>query len=249
MLKTRVIPCLTVKDLRLVKSVRFAEHRNIGNIIAAVRVFNGRDVDEMAFLDLDASVSGLKTELLRDAAKECFMPLAIGGGIRTLVDVQTALNAGADKVIVDSAALARPELIDEASSRYGCQCVVVSIDARKVGDGYEVFGDSGRTATGRTPDAWAAEAERRGAGEILLTSIDRDGTMEGYDIELVSRVTSAVHIPVIACGGAGSLDHFVQAVREGGASAVAAASIFQYTQVTPANVKDFLRANGIDTRI
>jgi cyclase len=248
MLKTRVIPCLTIKDLRLVKSVRFAEHRNIGNIIAAVRVFNGRDVDEMAFLDLDASVSGLKTDLLQDASKECFMPLAIGGGIKTIQDVQTALNAGADKVIVNSAALVRPDIIDEASSRYGCQCVVVSVDARKTGDGYGVFGDGGRSATGKTPEAWAQEAERRGAGEILLTSIDRDGTMDGYDVELIRRVSSAVRIPVIACGGAGTLDHFVQAVKEGGASAVAAASIFQYTQVTPANVKDFLRANGIDTR-
>jgi cyclase len=194
-------------------------------------------------------VGGLKTDLLRDASAECFMPLAIGGGIKTIQDVQAALNAGADKVVVNSAALVRPDLIDETSSRYGCQCIVVSIDARRVGEGHEVFGDGGRTATGKTPDAWAKEAERRGAGEILLTSIDRDGTMEGYDIELIRRVTSTVRIPVIACGGAGKPDDFVHAVQDGGASAVAAASIFQFTQITPANVKDFLRANGIDTRV
>ncbi len=249
MLKTRVIPSLTIKDLRLVKSVQFAEHRNIGSYIAAVRVFNARDVDEMIFLDLDGWTNGIRPWLLEEVTKECFMPLTIGGGIKTIEDIGAVLKIGADKVAINTMAVERPEFIEEASRIFGSQCIVVSIDARRIGNRYEVFSHGGKVALGRTAIEWAKEAEERGAGEILLTSIDRDGTMQGYDVELVKNVTKAVKIPVIASGGAGNLDDFADVLQTGGASAVAAASIFQYTQVTPLNIKERLAESGIPVRI
>ena len=249
MLKTRIIPCLTIKDLKLVKSIKFAEHRNIGSYIAAVRVFNARDVDEMIFLDLDARLNGLKPWLLTEVAKECFMPLAVGGGIRTLNDIHLLLQIGADKVVINTAVVENPSFIGEAARVFGSQCIVVSIDAKKTGKHHEVFSHGGSLPTGRTPASWAAEAERQGAGEIFLTSIDRDGTMEGYDTALVKEVSTAVNIPVIACGGAGKGEDFEQAIKEGGASAAAAASIFQYTQITPLAIKRRLAALEIPVRI
>jgi len=232
MLKTRVIPVLTIKNERLVKSVRFADHRNIGSYIAAVRVFNSRDVDELIFLDLDASVRGIRPELLREVTKECFMPVTLGGGVRSLEDIQTLLNCGADKVSINTAAVETPELIEEAARRFGSQCVVVSIDIR--------HGDDALLR--------AKDAEVRGAGEILLTSVEHDGVMEGYDLPLIAAVSGAVRIPVIACGGAGVPAHCVAAVRIG-ASAVAAASIFQYTQTTPQTIKKALVDAGFPARV
>lgn len=249
MLKTRVIPVLTVRDLRLVKSVRFSEHRNIGSYIAAVRVFNARDVDEMIVLDLDAAEEGIKPALLREITKECFMPLTMGGGVKTLEDIRLLLRLGADKVSVNTAAVKDPALIGRAAAEFGSQCIVVSIDAKRQAHGYEVMIAQGQTPTGRLPRVWAKEAERRGAGELLLTSIDHDGCMDGYDIELTSSVSSAVSIPVIACGGAGRPADFLAAIKEGKASAAAAASIFQYTEITPSFVKRHLAKNGIETRI
>ncbi|MBI1888691.1 MAG: glycosyl amidation-associated protein WbuZ [Candidatus Spechtbacteria bacterium] len=249
MLKTRVIPCLTIKDGRLVKSVKFREHRNIGSYISSVRVFNARDVDEMIFLDLDAYEKGMPVRLLEEVAKECFMPLTLGGGVKTCKDIERILKIGADKVAINTAALEKPRFIQEASRMFGNQCVVVSVDVQIKEGGYEVFGRGGTWATGRSPVEWVKEAEDLGAGEILLTSIDRDGTMEGYDTALVKSVSEAVNVPVIACGGAGTLDHFVEVMKDGGASAVACASIFQYTQVTPQNVKEYLLKAGIETRI
>lgn len=249
MLKTRVIPCLTIKDLRLVKSVQFQEHRNIGSYIAAVRVFNARDVDEMIILDLDAAQAGIKPWLLEELTKECFMPLTIGGGIKTLEDIRTLLKLGADKVSINTAALERPEFIKEAAEKFGNQCVVVSIDAKKSNNRYEVFKNGGKIGTGRKPEEWGKEAEKLGAGEILITSIDEDGRMNGYDLELIKLISRAVNIPVIACGGAGKLEDFVLAVKEANASAVAAASIFQYTQITPLNIKEQLSKFGIETRV
>ncbi len=249
MLKIRVIPCLTIKEERLVKSVQFSEHRNIGNIVAAVRVFNARDVDEMVFLDLDASRRGIRYDLIAEVARECFMPLAIGGGVKTMHDFSHLLEVGADKVVINSTAINNPGLIREAASRFGSQCVVVSIDVRRMDDDYEVFGGNGLLGTGRGPMDWAREVEALGAGEILLTSIDRDGVMEGYDIELVKQVSCAVRIPTIACGGAGKLEDFERVIVDGGASAVAAASIFQYTQATPMSIKRYLALHDIDTRI
>jgi cyclase len=249
MLKTRIIPCLTIKDLRLVKSVQFREHRNIGSYIAAVRVFNARDVDEMIFLDLDARKNDIKPWLLEEVAKECFMPLAIGGGIRTVDDIRTVLKIGADKVVINTAALHNSEFISDAAAMFGSQSIVISIDIKNTGGHYEVLGEGGTTATGLSPMGWAKEVEKRGAGEIFLTSIDCDGMMEGYDVFLVKMVSEAVRIPVVASGGAGKLDDFVRITKEGKASAIAAASIFQYTQVTPKNVKHYLMEHGIEARI
>ncbi len=248
MLKARVMPCLTIKNKRLVKSVQFAEHRNIGSYVAAARVFNGRDVDEMVVLDLDAREQGIDPLILQEITKECFMPLAVGGGVKALEDVQRLLDLGADKVVMNSGAIARPELIREAAARFGAQCVVVSIDAKRVGETWEVFTEGGRVATGLDAVAWAKQAEALGAGEIFLTSIEHDGVMEGYDMALIEVISKAVHIPVIASGGAGKVEHALAAVQAG-ASAVCAASIFQYTQVTPANFKEFLAKNGVDTRV
>lgn len=249
MLKTRIIPCLTIKGSRLVKSIQFFDYRNIGSYIAATRVFNARDVDEMMVLDLDAAESGIKPKLLQEIAKECFMPLTLGGGVKTLEDIRLLLRLGADKVSVNTAAVKNPAFIEQAASEFGSQCIVISIDAKLVGGVYEVLINGGKEATGRTPSDWAKEAERRGAGEIFLASIDHDGCMDGYDQVLVRSVSEAVGIPVIACGGAGNLGHFLQVIQEGGASAVAAASIFQYTEITPLSIKQYLAKNGIETRI
>ena len=233
MLKTRVIPVLTIKSERLVKSVRFADHRNIGSYIAAVRVFNARDVDELIFLDLDAQARGIRPDLLREVTKECFMQVTLGGGVRSVEDIQTLLNCGADKVSINTAALETPELITAGANRYGSQCIVVSIDARD-----DIAGAVAR----------AKEAQARGAGELLLTSISRDGVMEGYDLPLIQAVSGAVSIPVIACGGAGTAAHCVDAVQSG-AAAVGAASIFQYTQTTPQMIKKALAEAGIPARV
>ena len=249
MLKTRVIPTLTIKDLRLVKSTQFGEHRNIGSIIAAVRVFNARDVDEMIVLDLDGRENGLKSNMLQEITKECFMPLTLGGGVRTLEDITCLLTLGADKVSINTEAVRNPKLIEEAARQFGSQCVVVSIDAKKTENGYEVMVEGGKVPTGLSPIAWAREAKRRGAGEILLTSIDHDGMMDGYDVELVKSVSAAVSLPVIACGGAGALDDFARVIGEGGASAVSAASIFQYTEVTPNMIKVHLKEAGFEVRL
>lgn len=249
MLKTRVIPCLTIKENRLVKSVQFKEHRNLGSYIGAVRIFNARDVDEMMILDIDGHKSGLNTRLLEDCTRECFMPLTIGGGVCSLDDIKVLLKLGADKISLNTEAYLHPALISEAANMFGRQCVVVSVDVRRTTLGLEVWIDGGSRPTGRNVVDWVKEVERLGAGEILLTSIDHDGMMDGYDITLTKQVSDTVRIPVIASGGAARLEDFLSAICDGGATAVAAASIFQYTQVTPGNVKDYLRANAIDTRI
>ncbi len=238
-----------MKEERFVKSVQFAEHRNLSSYIGAVRVFNARDVDEMIILDLDGRKSGLNVRLLEDCTRECFMPLTIGGGVRSIDDIKVLLKLGADKISLNTEAFLRPALVSEAADMFGRQCVVVSIDVRRTADGREVFIEGGMRPTGRDAADWAKEAERLGAGEILLTSVDHDGMMDGYDIELTKTVSDAVRIPVIASGGASRPEDFLDVIRDGGATAVAAASIFQYTQITPANVKDYLRANAIDTRV
>lgn len=249
MLKTRVIPVLTIKDLRLVKSVRFAEHRNIGSYIAAARVFNARDVDEMVVLDLDGRERGLNPSLLKEITKECFMPLTVGGGVKSIEDVRRLLSLGADKVSINTEAVRNPKLIEAAAREFGSQCVVVSIDAKKTAGGHEVMVSGRQEKTGLSPVLWAKEAQRLGAGEILLTSIDHDGCLDGYDIELVHRVSSAVSIPVIASGGAGNAEDCVKVVSLGGASASAAASIFQYTEITPKAIKDMLAKAGLEVRL
>lgn len=253
MIKVRVMPCLLVRELVLVKTVRFSEYyRPIGTPRQAVRVFNSRDVDEMLILDIDATVRGRgpSLETVADLAKECFMPLTVGGGIRSIDDIRNVLRVGADKVCINTEAMNRPHFIRDASHVFGSQCIVVSMDMRCKGPGiYEVYTMGGRQPTGLDPVEWAKRVEDLGAGEILLTSIDRDGTMQGYDIDAIERVAEAVERPVIACGGAGDLPDFADAILKGHASAVAAASIYHFTETTPGNVKAHMREKGIDTRI
>jgi len=247
MLKIRVIPCLTIKEERLVKSVQFAEHRNIGSYISAVRVFNTRDVDELTFLDLDAGKRKIKKWINEEVTKECFMPVTLGGGVKTIDDVTLLLAAGADKVAMNSSALEHPDLIAETAGRFGSQCAVVSIDVRRDGKSWRVFSHGGTKDAGIDVVSWAQKAESLGAGEILLTSIDNDGMMEGYDLGLIKKVAHSVRIPVIASGGAGTPDDCVRAVQAG-ASAVAAASMFQYTHYTPSNVKEAIAKAGFPVR-
>ncbi|MEK7269395.1 MAG: glycosyl amidation-associated protein WbuZ [Planctomycetota bacterium] len=252
MIKTRVIPCLLVTELMLVKTVKFGVRRPIGVPRPAVRIFNAREVDELILLDIDATPEkrGPSLDLVADLAEECYMPLTIGGGVGSVEEVRSLLKKGADKVAINTKAFERPELISEASGTFGSQCIVVAIDARRrEGGGYEAYVRGGTEATGLDPVAWAKRVEALGAGEILLTSIDRDGTMEGYDLELTRQVADVVRIPVVACGGAGRPEDFVDVVLRGHASAVAAGSIFQYTQTTPRSAKQVMRGTGIDVRL
>lgn len=251
MLKTRIIPTVLFKNGIVVKTKKFTETRNIGSCINVVRVYNSREVDELVFLDIEATREDRKLPIaiVREVLDECFMPLTVGGGVKTIEDISTLLKIGADKVSINSGALKRPEFISEAAKVFGAQCVVVSIDAKKVGDGYVVFSEGGSKPTGIDPVSWAKKCEELGAGEILITSIDNDGMMEGYDVGLIKLVSDAVSVPVIANGGAGSPDDFVKAIKEGHASAVSASSIFLYTQTTPKNVKDYMGTAGIDVRL
>lgn len=231
MLRIRVIPCLLLQKGGLVKTERFKDPRYVGDPINAVRIFNEKEVDELVFLDISASKEGRgpNLSLVEDIAGEAFMPFAYGGGIRQVDDAARVIGLGVEKVVLNSQALANPDLIEQMATRFGSQSVVVAIDVKRnwLG-GYEVLSPSGRRATGRSPEAWAREVEERGAGEIFLTAIDRDGTRSGYDIPLVQRVTNSVGLPVIASGGAGKIDDFITAVRRGGASAVAAGSLFVF---------------------
>jgi cyclase len=251
MLKVRVIPTLLLKDLTLVKGVRFDSWRRVGSVMQAVKVYNLREVDELIFVDITATLDGRDPdyETVDEIADECFMPLTVGGGIRNVEQVRKLLRVGADKVAINTAAVDDPELVAAVAGEFGTQCVVVSIDARRGDDGsLEVWTHSATTPTGLDPVEVAREAERQGAGEILITSIDRDGTFEGYDLELVRSIVEAVEIPVIASGGAGSYEDCGRAVVEAGASAVAAASIFHFTEQTPLGVKDHLASLGVPVR-
>lgn len=231
MLRTRVIPCLLLRNGGLVKTIRFETPRYVGDPINAVRIFNQKEVDELMFFDIGATVAGRRPnfDLIRDIATEAFMPFGYGGGVRTVEDVRALVGLGVEKVVLNAAAVERPELITEASELAGSQSVVVSIDVKKGMLGrYEVLTHNATRRTGLNPVEWAQQAQARGAGEIVVNSVDRDGTMKGYDLVLLKRVADAVTVPVVACGGAGSLDDFAAAVREGGASAVAAGSLFVF---------------------
>lgn len=252
MLKVRVIPTLLWKQFGLVKGVGFDSWRRVGPVLPAIRVYNQRDVDELILVDIVAQGTGDEPdfESIDDFGQDCFVPLTVGGGITRLDQVQRLLRAGADKVSVNSAAYENPALITEIAARFGAQCVVASIDVRAdANGGWSCFSHAGRTQAGREVVAWAREVEDRGAGEILLTSIDRDGAMEGYDLPLIEAVANAVRIPVIASGGAGNYGHMIEAVEQAGASAVAAASIFHFTEQTPAEAKAALAAAGIPVRM
>lgn len=250
--KIRVMPTLLFKDVGLVKGVGFDSWRRIGSPMQAVKVYNMREVDELVYLDITATADGSPPdfETVDDLADECFMPLTVGGGVRSVDDVRRLLAVGADKVCLNTAAVETPGVIREIADRFGAQCVVVSIDARRHADGgYEAYVRAGRVATGRDPMVLAKDVEALGAGEILITSIDRDGTMQGYDVELTRRVTDAVSIPVIASGGAGTYEHMAEVLRGAGVSAVAAASMFQFTEQTPLGAKHYLHTQGFPVRL
>jgi cyclase len=247
----RVIPCLDVDKGRVVKGTNFVDIRDAGDPVELAMRYEAEGADELVFLDITASHEGRDTvvDLARRTADDVFVPFTIGGGIASVTDAQAVLDAGADKVAVNSAAVRRPELISELAGVFGSQAVVLAIDARRGPDGaYEVFVAGGRTPTGRDAIEWAREGTERGAGEILLTSMDRDGTEDGYELELTRAVADAADIPVIASGGAGNLDHLVDAVEKGGADAVLCASIFHYGQFTVGQAKARMREAGIPVR-
>jgi imidazole glycerol-phosphate synthase subunit HisF len=251
-LKIRVMPTLLYRNVGLVKGIGFDSWRRIGSAMQAIKVYNMREVDELVFLDISATGEDRRPDfgLVDELADECFMPLTVGGGVRSGDDVRELLRVGADKVAVNTAAVADPRLVREIADRFGSQCVVVSIDVRRCGDGeYEVYTHSGTVATGIGVVAAVREAEANGAGEILLTSIDRDGTMSGYDLALTRLVSGSVAIPVIASGGCGCYEDMARVLDEGKASAVAAASIFHFTQQTPLEAKRHLRGKGFAVRL
>jgi cyclase len=250
-LAKRVIPCLDVDAGRVVKGTRFVDLRDAGDPVELAARYDAEGADELVFLDITATVEGREATLdvIGRTADQVFTPLTVGGGVRAEEDVNALLRAGADKVAINSAAVRDPSLLERCAERFGTQCMVVAIDAKRAGDSWEVFVDAGRTPTARDAVAWAAEATgERGAGEVLLTSMDRDGTGEGYDLELLRAVGDAVSVPVVASGGAGTLAHFADALLEGHADAVLAASRFHFEELTIAMVKAHLASRGLPVR-
>jgi cyclase len=262
MLCKRIIPCLDVRDGRVVKGVNFIELRDAGDPVEIAQRYDEEGADELTFLDITASHERRKIilDVVQKTAETVFMPLTVGGGVREIQDIRDLLNAGADKVSINTAAVNRPEFVQEAAERFGSQCIVVAIDAKRQhptpntqhpgeGPGWEVYIHGGRTPTGIDAVEWARRMEAYGAGEILLTSMDRDGTKEGYDIDLTRTIATAVTIPVIASGGVGTLQHIYEGLTAGGANAALAASIFHYREYTLRECKDFLAARGVQVRI
>lgn len=251
MLTKRIIPCLDVHDGRVVKGINFVNLRDAGDPVELASFYDKEGADELVFLDISASHEGRKTmvDVVRRTAEQVFIPLAVGGGISTIDDIRSLLTAGADKVSINSAAIKDPALITEGARKFGSQCIVVAIDARRDGDSYQVYINGGRVPTGKDAVEWAREAERRGAGEILLTSMDKDGTRDGYDLELTAMISQQVGIPVIASGGAGNLDHLYEAVTTGQADAVLCASIFHYREYSVKEAKHYLREKGVSVRL
>ena len=252
MLKNRIIPCLDVKDGRVVKGINFVELKDAGDPVEQAKIYSDSGADEICFLDITASNENRETiiDIVRKTAKECFVPLTVGGGVRTIQNITDLLLAGADKVSINTAAVKDISFVKEASKKFGSQCIVVAIDAKKVSDNkWEVFTHGGRNKTGIDAVEFAKQVETNGAGEILLTSMDRDGTQVGYDIDLMSKISSKVNIPVIASGGVGNLDHLVDGIKLGNASAVLAASIFHYGKHSVKEAKEYLDSKGIPVRI
>jgi cyclase len=251
MLTRRIIPCLDVKDGRVVKGVKFVGLRDAGDPVEAAQNYDAQGADELTYLDITASVENRNTiiDVVERTADKVFMPLTVGGGVRGEEDIRQLLKAGADKVAINTAAITNPDLIKKAAFRFGTQCIVVAIDAKKSGDGWEVFTHGGRNATGLDAVQWAQKMRNYGAGEILLTSMDRDGTKNGYDIALTKAVSDAVDIPVIASGGVGTLEHLYEGLAEGGASAALAASIFHFAEFTVGDAKRYLHEKGIPVRL
>lgn len=252
MLTKRIIPCLDVTAGRVVKGVKFIGLRDAGDPVEIARRYDEQGADELTFLDITASSDerDIILHVIESVAEQVFIPLTVGGGVRAVEDVRRLLNAGADKVSINTAALQSPQLVADASGRYGAQCIVCAIDAKAVAPGrWEVFTHGGRKPTGRDAVAWAREVEALGAGEILLTSMDRDGTKNGFDLALTRAISDAVDIPVIASGGVGTLAHLAEGVLEGHADAVLAASIFHYGEYTVREAKEYMRSRGIEVRL
>jgi len=251
MLAKRIIPCLDVKDGRVVKGINFVKLRDAGDPVENARIYEEQEADELTFLDITASYEGRRAmlEVVKRTAEQVFMPITVGGGIKSLEDIRLLLKAGADKVSINTAAVKDPNLIKEAAERFGSQCIVVAIDAKRTKKSWEVYIYGGRTPTGIDALRWAKKVESLGAGEILLTSMDRDGTEKGYDIELTRAVADLVNIPVIASGGAGTLEHLYEVFSQTGASAALAASIFHYRKYSVLEVKRYLKKMGVAVRI
>ncbi len=252
MLTKRIIPCLDVRDGRVVKGVNFVNLIDAGDPVEAAKAYNESGADELVFLDITATHEqrGTVVDMVSRVADQVFIPFSVGGGIRTTEDIRAILNAGADKVSLNSAAVLDPDLVHAASERFGSQCIIVAIDVKRQADGrYEVYIAGGRTPTGLDAVEWAVKAAALGAGEILLTSMDRDGTKTGYDIDITSQIASAVGIPVIASGGAGAMEHFYDAIVQGGAEAVLAASLFHFGEIRIRDLKAYLHKRGISVRL
>lgn len=253
MLTKRIIPCLDVKDGRVVKGINFVQLRDAGDPVEAGEAYSKAGADELVFLDITATSDARNTvaDMVRRVAERVFIPFTVGGGIRTVDDMKAILREGADKIAINSAAILRPELISEGAERFGSQCVVVAMDTRrrKDGDGWTIYRSGGRIDTGIDAVEWAVKAQKLGAGEILLTSMDCDGTKAGYDLELTRTIADCLSIPVIASGGAGTLEHFYEALTEGGAEAALAASLFHYKELEIVEVKEYLRDRGIPVRL
>ena len=250
MLKNRIIPCLDVKNGRVVKGINFVDLKDAGDPVEQAKIYSDGGADEICFLDITASNENRDTiyDVVKKTSKKCFVPLTVGGGVRSVEDINKLLNYGADKVSINTAAVQKPEVVVESSKKFGSQCIVVAIDAKKNFNGWEIFTHGGRNATGINALEFASNMEKCGAGELLVTSMDKDGTQSGYDIELMKKISSIVNIPVIASGGVGTLDHLVEGIKSG-ASAVLAASIFHYGTYSISEVKEYLDSKDIPVRI
>ena len=251
MLKNRIIPCLDVKNGRVVKGINFVDLKDAGDPAEQAKIYSDGGADEICFLDITASNENRNTiyEVIKKTSKRCFVPLTVGGGVRSIEDINKLLNCGADKVSINTAAVLNPKVVAESSKKFGSQCIVVAIDAKKNDDKWEVFTHGGRNKTEINAIEFAKKMEDNGAGELLITSMDRDGTQTGYDITLMSKISSKVNIPVIASGGVGNLDHLVDGIKLGNANAVLAASIFHYGKYSIKEVKEYLDSKGIPVRI
>ena len=251
MLKNRIIPCLDVKNGRVVKGINFINLKDAGDPVEQAKIYSDGGADEICFLDITASNENRETiyDVVKETSKKCFVPLTVGGGVRSVNDINMLLNCGADKVSINTAAVQNPKVVIESSKKFGSQCVVVAIDAKKKNDSWEIFTHGGRNETGINAIEFAKQMEDNGAGELLVTSMDRDGTQIGYDIELMINISSIVNIPIIASGGVGNLDHLVDGIKLGNANAVLAASIFHYGKHSVLEAKQYLASKGIPVRI
>ena len=251
MLKNRIIPCLDVKNGRVVKGINFVDLKDAGDPVEQAKIYSEGGADEICFLDITASNENRDTiyDVVKKTSKKCFVPLTVGGGVRSIDDINKLLNCGADKVSINTAAVQNASVVSESSKQFGSQCIVVAIDAKKKGEMWEVFTHGGRNKTGINALEFAKKMEDNGAGELLVTSMDRDGTQVGYDIDLMSNISSKVNIPVIASGGVGNLDHLFDGIKLGNASAVLAASIFHYGKYSVKEAKEYLNSKGIPVRI